>query len=118
MPKCEKPWQNAKRISSLVSTSQATLHCDMCKLGGKKKWRINRSLGWARTSDLPVNSRALCQLSYEGMSLGPAACTFAYIIPGHRFKSNTETVMRRERPSAGQTELSSGMAAICMGASQ
>ena len=22
-------------------------------------------LGWARTSDLPVNSRALCQLSYE-----------------------------------------------------
>ena len=25
------------------------------------------SLGWSRTSDLPVNSRALCQLSYEGM---------------------------------------------------
>eukprot|EP01047_Picozoa_sp_COSAG01_P033985 COSAG01_NODE_2530_length_7495_cov_76.130206_5_plen_55_part_00 len=24
------------------------------------------SLGWARTSDLSVNSRALCQLSYEG----------------------------------------------------
>ena len=25
------------------------------------------SFGWFRTSDLPVNSRALCQLSYEGI---------------------------------------------------
>ena len=37
------------------------------------------SLGWARTSDLPVNSRALCQLSYEGLYDGNCSTTIGYL---------------------------------------
>ena len=34
------------------------------------------ALTWARTRDLSVNSRALCQLSHEGLSLGSECCNF------------------------------------------
>jgi hypothetical protein len=46
---------------------------------GRQKKVEQISLGWARTSDLPVNSRALCQLSYEGIRQRIASEKLGYI---------------------------------------
>ena len=59
----EKKWRDRATLQEFAKENQYPRLIE-CK---KETVRTSRSLGWARTSDLPVNSRALCQLSYEGI---------------------------------------------------